>query len=99
MLQARDDLKKVLQETQSKSKKEIEKMQQYQDILLKENEAVSKQLLDQETELAAKVSECDSFAVTNSHLQTELAALRVQLEDLKGYKSKYESAAATTLKS
>ena len=66
---------------------------------MKENEAVSKQLLDHETELAAKVSECDSFSVTNSHLQTELAVLKVQIEDLKGYKSKYESAAATTLKS
>ena len=99
MMQARDDLKKVLKETQQKSRKEIEKMQQYQDILLKENEAVSKQLLDHQRELAAKVSECDGFSVTNSHLQNELTVLKLQLEDLKGYKAKYESAAATTLKS
>ena len=90
-MQARDDLKKVLKETQQKSKKEIEKMQQYQDILLKENEAVSKQLPDHQRELAAKVSECDGFSVTNSHLQNELTVLKLQLEDLKGYKAKYES--------
>ena len=99
MLQARDDLKKVLQETQQKTKKETEKMQQYQDILLKENEAVSKQLLDHQQELAHKVSECESLSITNSHFQNELAVLKLQLEDLQGYKAKYESAANTTLKS
>ena len=39
--QARSDLKKVLHETQQKTQNELAKMEQYQEILLKENKAVS----------------------------------------------------------
>lgn len=96
---ARNDLKKVLHETQQKTQTELAKMEQYQEILLKENKAVSTQLVEQRSELNSKTEECDKLIISNSLKQKELDALKLQLTDLKGYKEKYEKAAATTMKS
>ena len=51
--QARRDLKKVLEETAAKSRVESEKLHQYQDILLKENQTINSQMIEMRQDLTA----------------------------------------------
>lgn len=73
-------------------------MEQYQEILLKENQTISTQCVEQNQELNSKTEECDRIALANSLMKKELDTLKLQLADLKGYKEKYEKTASTTLK-
>ena len=51
---ARVDLQKVLNETSVKTKQELSKLEQYQEIMLQENHVVSEQLTENRLTLQAK---------------------------------------------
>ena len=95
--QARVDLQKVLNDTSAKTKLELGKLSQYQEIMLQENLAVSEQLSDHRMALQSKEQECDE-ALIKIGLQTkETVSLKLQVTDLQAYKDRYDQQAKVAL--
>ena len=95
--QARVDLQKVLNDTSAKTKLELGKLSQYQEIMLQENLAVSEQLSDHRMALQAKEQECDEALIKIGLHTKETISLKLQVTDLQAYKDRYDQQAKVAL--
>lgn len=87
---ARVELRRQIEETSSKHKVENDKLQQYQEILLKENNSINSTMLEMRQELAfsqeIEKKQQHSIALKNKEIET----IKLKISDLNEYKEKYE---------
>ena len=72
----------MLRETSAKTKQELGKISQYQEIMLQENKAISEQLNEHRLAISVKEQECDEANVTKALQAKEIQALKLQVAEL-----------------
>jgi len=94
---ARSDLQKVLGETSLKTKQELGRLDQYQEIMLQENRAISEQLDEHVLALQKKEQECDEAHIKIALLCKRIESLQLSLAELANYRSHYQEQSQVTL--
>lgn len=90
MEKGRDELRRALVEAAEKVKEEQDKNFKYQEILINENQSLSKQILIITDMFSKKVEEYDEMKQNMAIKDKEIHSLQLEKSDLSGYKEKYQ---------
>lgn len=87
---SRDDLQQVIRETADKTKTEFAKTQQYEEILLRENQSLTTRVCELECELKQQAKNFELYSKTDSQKDKQIEALSLQITNLKSLEERYE---------
>ena len=98
-MQARADLQKILKDTSNQNKDQLDKMVQYQEIIVQESKTLTEDLNQLKQDKNCMHDEASALKIQNQLFQQEIEHLKLKVQELEGYKEKYEQQASVQLKS